>query len=82
MVLIFGSSTLEYYLTATVGWILARAIGLAKEGNWTTTDFAFDVLSLQALFLVLTLLKNADIRSLVLSLSWDSGNIMDNSYQR
>jgi hypothetical protein len=82
MVLIFGSSTLKYYLTVTVGWILARAIGLAKEGNWTTTNFAFDVLSLQALFLVPTLLKHADVRSLVHSLSWDSGNIMDNSYQR
>jgi len=34
-----------------VGWIVARALGLSKE-NWATTDFAFDVLSLQALFLV------------------------------
>ena len=31
---------------------MARVLGLTREGNWTTTDFAFDVLSLQALFLV------------------------------
>jgi hypothetical protein len=31
---------------------VARVLGLAREGNWATTDFAFDVLSLQALFLV------------------------------
>ena len=31
---------------------MARALGLARERNWATTDFAFDVLSLQALFLV------------------------------
>ena len=34
------------------GWLVARVLGLVREGNWTTTDFAFDVLSLQALFLV------------------------------
>lgn len=33
---------------------MSRVLGLAIEGNWTTTDFAFDVLSLQALFLVLS----------------------------
>ena len=33
------------------GWLVARAVGLTTD-NWTTTDFAFDVLSLQALFLV------------------------------
>ena len=32
---------------------MARVLGLTREGNWATTDFAFDVLSLQALFLVL-----------------------------
>jgi hypothetical protein len=53
MVLIFGTSPIstnvKWYLA---GWIVARVLGIAKEGNWTTTDFAFDVLSLQALFLV------------------------------
>lgn len=32
---------------------MARVLGLTREGNWATTDFAFDVLSLEALFLVL-----------------------------
>jgi hypothetical protein len=39
-------------LIRSAGWLVARVLGLAREGNWTTTDFAFDVLSLQALFLV------------------------------
>ena len=37
--------------TLLAGWLVARVLGLAK-GNWATTDFSFDVLSLQALFLV------------------------------
>jgi hypothetical protein len=53
MVLIFGNIPLKTTTQFIGGWIVARGVGLAKEGNWTTTDFAFDVLSLQALFLVM-----------------------------
>jgi hypothetical protein len=45
-------------LSHIAGWIIARAIGLMKD-NWTTTDFAFDVLSLQALFLVVLCLTHS-----------------------
>jgi hypothetical protein len=52
MVLIFGKPFKLPELMRSAGWLVARALGLAREGNWATTDFAFDVLSLQALFLV------------------------------
>jgi hypothetical protein len=54
MVLIFGKRFVgaKYvYAKRIVGWLVARGLGLSKQ-NWATTDFAFDVLSLQALFLV------------------------------
>ena len=58
MVVIFGNLSSEALgFHCVVVWIIARCIGLAKEGNEVTTDFAFDVLSLQALFLVSLLLR-------------------------
>lgn len=69
MVLIFCICFYSLCRLILGGWVIARVLGLS-QANWATTDFAYDVLSLEALFLVLNITTDeSKVRFLERSLS-------------